>query len=153
MLYLVRHADAGDKQTWTGPDRERPLTSAGHRQARGLLTQLDGYPIAAVVSSPALRCKQSVQPLADHLRLEVQTDPRLAVDANPDEAVTLVLHPAHDQAVWCTHGELIGEMLARLRERGAPIGAAPEWPKGSIWRLEITAGEVVGAAYLPPADV
>jgi hypothetical protein len=74
------------------------------------------------------------------------------VDADPDQAITLLLDPAYDNAVWCTHGGLIGGVLARLVERGAPIGDAPAWPKGSTWRLEVLAGLVIGAVYLPPAD-
>jgi phosphohistidine phosphatase SixA len=29
MLLVVRHADAGDKSTWEGPDRLRPLSPSG----------------------------------------------------------------------------------------------------------------------------
>jgi phosphohistidine phosphatase SixA len=32
MLLVVRHADAGDKRTWSGPDALRPLSPTGHRQ-------------------------------------------------------------------------------------------------------------------------
>jgi phosphohistidine phosphatase SixA len=152
-MYLVRHADAGDKRAWTRPDEERPLTSAGRRQALGLLAQLDGDPVTAIVSSPTVRCLQTVEPLAQRRTLEIQTDVRLHVDADPDEAVALLLGVSWDQAVWCTHGELIGDVLARLRQLGAPIGDAPEWPKGSIWRLEIVGREVLSAVYLPPPDV
>jgi phosphohistidine phosphatase SixA len=149
-LYLVRHADAGDKRAWTGPDDHRPLTSAGHRQARGLLAQLDGNVITAIVSSPTARCLQTVEPLAWHRGLEVRTDARLYVDANPDAALELLLDGSSDQAVWCTHGELIGEVLTRLRARGAPIADASEWRKGSTWRLEVVGAQVVSAVYLPP---
>jgi phosphohistidine phosphatase SixA len=38
MLLVVRHADAGDKRTWKGPDSLRPLSPTGHRQqVRGRL--------------------------------------------------------------------------------------------------------------------
>jgi phosphohistidine phosphatase SixA len=152
VLYLVRHADAGDKRAWNGPDDHRPLTSAGHRQARRLPAQLDGDAITAIVSSPTVRCLQTVEPLAWHRGLEVRTDARLDVDANPDAALALLLDASSDQAVWCTHGELIGELLTRLRARGAPIGDGAEWRKGSIWRLHVVAGQVAGAIYLPPPD-
>ena len=44
MPYLLRHAHAGDKRAWAGPDSARPLSSAGRREAHGLLTQLCDYP-------------------------------------------------------------------------------------------------------------
>jgi phosphohistidine phosphatase SixA len=30
MLLVVRHAEAGDKSTWKGPDALRPLSPSGH---------------------------------------------------------------------------------------------------------------------------
>lgn len=59
----------------------------------------------------------------------------LGVDAVPDHAVTRLLDATRNRTVWCTHGELMGEILARLGERGTPFGDAPEWPKGPTWRL------------------
>jgi hypothetical protein len=50
MAYLVRHAHAGDKHHWVGPDHDRPLSVAGQDEARGLLTRLGGYPISRILS-------------------------------------------------------------------------------------------------------
>lgn len=46
MPYLVRHAHASDKHAWTGPDRLRPLSEPGRREAHGLLTS------SATIRSP-----------------------------------------------------------------------------------------------------
>lgn len=150
VLHLVRHAEAGDKRAWTGPDRQRPLTDAGWRQAQWLATELAGHPITTIVSSPALRCVQTVEPIARRRGLEIQTDARLHVDADAGRATWLLLEAAQPHTMWCTHGELIGEVLGRLREAGAPIGDAPEWVKGSIWHLDVINGEVLRATYRPP---
>ena len=56
MPYLLRHAHAGTKRAWSGPDSTRPLSDAGRQEAHGLLTQLRDYPISQVLSSPTLRC-------------------------------------------------------------------------------------------------
>ena len=32
-LYLLRHAHAGNWETWDGPDEDRPLSDKGERQA------------------------------------------------------------------------------------------------------------------------
>src|SRR6266545_4741978 len=71
MIYLLRHAHAGNKRTWSGPDGRRPLSAAGRREAAGLVRVLDGRPITTILSSPALRCEQTVQPLAEHRSLPV----------------------------------------------------------------------------------
>ena len=64
MLLVVRHADAGVKRTWTGPDRLRPLSPSGHLQAEGLVIRLEDYPVERILCSPTLRCYQTVEPLA-----------------------------------------------------------------------------------------
>ncbi len=149
MIYLLRHAHAGNKRTWSGPDGRRPLSAAGRREAAGLVRVLDGRPITTILSSPALRCEQTVQPLAEHRSLPVGLDGRLDVDAGTDDAATL-LRPGLDDVVLCTHGELIGQLLGLLRERGAPIGRHAQWPKGSTWLLRLTGDRVAEATYLPP---
>jgi broad specificity phosphatase PhoE len=150
VRYLLRHADAGDKHAWTGPDYDRPLSSTGQREADGLIALLADYPIGEIVSSPAVRCWQTVQPLAERRRLAVRTDDALAVDADVGRAVALLLDNESDGALLCTHGELIKPLLGRLRELGAPISQEVSSPKGSVWLLETADGAVTSASYLPP---
>jgi broad specificity phosphatase PhoE len=150
MIYLLRHAHAGNKRTWGGPDGWRPLSAAGQREAAGLVIQLRAHPITTIVSSPALRCQQTIQPLADHRRLPVACDQRLRVDATVDQAATLLFRHDLDGAVLCTHGELIGQLLGMLRERGAPISQHAQWPKASTWLLRVAGARIADATYLPP---
>jgi 8-oxo-dGTP diphosphatase len=153
MPYLVRHAHAGDKRTWAGPDLLRPLSGPGRREANGLLTQLRNCPVAKVLSSPAVRCLQTVEPLAAHRGLPVECAEVLGVDADPAGLVDLLLDPAAAEAVVCSHGELIGGALERLV--GDRAGARDElvWPKGSTWVLEVARGQVRRHRYLPPLRV
>ena len=83
MLLVVRHAEAGDKSTWTGPDTLRPLSPSGHLQAEGLVVRLEDYPIERILCSPTLRCRQTVQPLARDRMLEIEPVPALGVEASP----------------------------------------------------------------------
>ena len=149
MPYLLRHAHAGDKRAWAGPDSARPLSSAGRREAHGLLTQLRDYPISRVLSSPTVRCLQTVEPLARRRDLRVESTDVLGVDADPTDLVALLLDPAVAEAVVCSHGELIGAALVRLvgdRSEGDSLN----WPKGSTWVLEVTEGRLEDTRYLPP---
>jgi phosphohistidine phosphatase SixA len=82
MLLLVRHADAGNKQRWAGPDSLRPLSANGHAEAAGLVVRLEDYPISRVLSSPTLRCSQTVDPLARDRWLAVDHQEALGVDAD-----------------------------------------------------------------------
>ena len=150
MVYLLRHAHAGNKRAWNGPDDQRPLSAAGRREAAGLLIQLRARPVGAILSSPALRCQQTVRPLAEHHRLPVGLDGRLAVDATVEQAIGLLLSPDLGDAVLCTHGELIGQLLVALRDGGAPIAPDAGWSKGSTWVLRPAGGRIADARYLPP---
>jgi phosphohistidine phosphatase SixA len=60
-LYLIRHAEAGDRETWEGDDAERPLTDVGAEQAKLLATGLQqhGVKLDAVVTSPLVRTQQT----------------------------------------------------------------------------------------------
>jgi phosphohistidine phosphatase SixA len=150
MIFLVRHAHAGDKHQWDGPDDLRPLSTSGRHQAAGLLLRLGGFTIDAIVSSPAVRCRQTVDGLAGERGLPVHLDRRLARDTRVQDALDLITVVGDTDAVLCTHGELIGPLLSRLRDRGAPVPADAEWAKGSTWLLDVAGGAVVGAEYLPP---
>ncbi len=150
MRYLVRHGDAGDKHLWVGADDDRPLSSTGQREALGLVALLAGCSVDEIVSSPAVRCAQTVQPLAEQRGLVVRTDVALSVDADPERAVALLLDSSSANVVLCTHGELIRPLLGRLRESGAPLGDELTWPKGSVWALEAVDGTITRATYMPP---
>ncbi|MDR3035176.1 MAG: histidine phosphatase family protein [Kitasatospora sp.] len=149
MHYLVRHGDAGNKREWTGPDHARPLSRRGRFEADALVDLLATFTIDRILSSPALRCRQTVEPLAGKRGMTVVSEPLLAVEADPGRAVEVLL-AGGDDVVWCTHGELIRPLLSGLRDRGAPISEAAAWPKGSVWVLETNSARIAKATYLPP---
>jgi phosphohistidine phosphatase SixA len=136
MLLLVRHAHAGEKLRWPGPDRLRPLSAAGQAEAAGLLVRLEDFPVGRILSSPTVRCQQTVQPLADDRHLRVEVLPALGVDADPTAVLALLADAQGQDAVVCTHGEVIGEVLLRLVVEGLAVGHPLTWPKGSTWLLE-----------------
>jgi 8-oxo-dGTP diphosphatase len=150
VVYLVRHAHAGRKADWAGPDLARPLSAEGRRQALGLIDRLDGRPLRRVLSSPAERCLQTVRPLADRRGLAVEASDALGVDGSGGEVLDLVVSAALDRAVLCTHGELIGELMEELRGLGARLSERPRWPKGSTWVLGRDHDRAWQATYLEP---
>ena len=150
LLLLVRHADAGDKDRWQGPDRLRPLSLAGQAEAAGLVIGLDDYPIGRILTSPTLRCQQTVQPLARDRRLRIESEVALGVDADPARVQALLQDPRLQDAVVCTHGEVIGQVLTRLVADGLAVDQPLQWAKGSTWLLDGANGRLTHARYLPP---
>jgi 8-oxo-dGTP diphosphatase len=150
MLLVVRHADAGDKATWEGPDDLRPLSPSGHLQAEGLVVRLEDYPVERILCSPTLRCHQTVQPLARDRMLRIESVPDLGVNASPTQLLTLFWDLELRNSVLCTHGEGIGLLLTRLIARRLVVEDPLDWPKGSTWLLERTNRRQVRGRFLAP---
>jgi phosphohistidine phosphatase SixA len=119
-IYLVREADAGGRFAWPGPDRLRPLTSGGWRQARELAERMDGMTITRIVSSPWLRCQQTVLPLAEAHRLPIDSEAALGQVASVEGALRL-LAEAGDGTVICSHPDLLFAIIERLRCVGGRV--------------------------------
>jgi 8-oxo-dGTP diphosphatase len=150
ITLLVRHGDAGDKQSWHGPDHGRPLSPAGLRQAEGLVVRLEDYPVDRILCSPTVRCQQTVQPLARDRLLGIEPVAALGVDAGPNEILELLWDRRLRNAVLCTHGETIGQLLVQLAAQGLVAREPLRWPKGSTWLLQHTDWRQVHARYLSP---
>jgi 8-oxo-dGTP diphosphatase len=153
VIYLVRHAHAGKKAQWPGADLARPLSAQGRMEALGLIDRLGGRPLGRVVSSPAERCLQTVQPLAGRLGRPVEPSEALGVEGTGAGVVELLERPSLDRAVLCTHGELIGQVFEELQRAGIELSAPPRWPKGSTWILELDDGHTWKGTYLEPLAV
>jgi broad specificity phosphatase PhoE/8-oxo-dGTP pyrophosphatase MutT (NUDIX family) len=152
-VYLVRHAKAGNRQAWQGSDRTRPLTEEGRGQAVQLVSLLGTGPLTRLLSSPFLRCMQTLEPLAQARRMTIDASEALAEGADPDGALNLLATAAQDgPAVLCTHGDVVVAVVERLLDRGVELkGRKPaDYKKGSSWELEIQDGVFVSARYLPP---
>jgi broad specificity phosphatase PhoE len=151
VAYLVRHAHAGSKRTWIGPDALRPLSEVGHAQAIGLVDRLRSWPVTRILSSPTARCLQTVAPLVAERGLEPEPVETLAVDGDARRVLRMLVDPALEAAVLCTHGEVIGEALEHAGEAGLRLLDPPRWDKGSIWIVEGGDGRPLEARYVAPA--
>ena len=151
MVCLVRHAHARDKHQWPGPDHDRrPLSVPGQREAHGLLARLRDYSSTRILSSPAVRCVQTVEPLSLRRAVPIEVVDALAVDAPVERLLALVTDPGLESTVLCGHGEQIGGLMRQLADGGLLIDEPLRWAKGSSWVLDTDQGRVVGARYLPP---
>jgi 8-oxo-(d)GTP phosphatase len=179
-VLLLRHAWAGDGEEYQGDDRERPLDRRGRRQADalprhlaahgvlgtsggpGMGEQRDAAPV--LVSSPLVRCRATLEPLAALLQTTIDLDEGLAEvepplrsdDGWPDAAwLGTRAVRAVDQAVAraggatvvvCSHGELLPAALAAIaahHDRDVPATidlTAKALPKGAAWLVDHTGG-------------
>jgi phosphohistidine phosphatase SixA len=119
-MLLVRHASAGDREAWEGDDRERPLDDKGREQADALVDQLASHRIERILSSPAVRCVQTVEPLAAARGLQLELREELSEEEQATAGAALLRSLAGDDVVVCGHGGL---------EQAVP--GAPKWKKGA----------------------
>jgi 8-oxo-(d)GTP phosphatase len=159
-LILVRHASAGHKADWPGDDESRPLDAQGAADAQALARLLACFaPTARVISSPALRCTDTVRPFAAACGGTVEAEARLAPHARSagfssrtdlaDALRRLLSDLAADRrpVVLCMHRENIPDALAAVCSAlGAPtaVPADPSLPKGGFWVAHVASGELAG---------
>jgi len=157
-LILVRHASAGRKADWPGDDEARPLDAQGAADARVLAGLLGCFaPAARVVSSPALRCTETVRPFAAGLGGAVEAEAcltpygRSAVfSSRTDQADALGrllsdLVAERRPVVLCLHRENLPDVLSGVCAAlgaQAVLPADPSLPKGGFWVAHAAAGEL-----------
>lgn len=134
MLYLVRHAKAGSRRDWDGDDQLRPLSKAGRTQAKKLAKRLIAEHPSSLISSPYVRCMQTLEALALRLDTDVISDERLAEGDDFSGALELV-ETVPDGTVLCSHGDIIPATMAALERRGCRILSEPDWRKATVWVL------------------
>jgi broad specificity phosphatase PhoE len=118
----------------------RPLDETGRSQAERLVGLLDGRDVSRILSSPYLRCTQTVEPLALARRLPIEHREELAEGASREDVLALLRAAGKgDSVVLCTHGDVVELLLGH------------ESDKGSTWLLERRRDELEPVEYLPPS--
>lgn len=149
-LFVVRHADAGHRSDWDGPDHTRPLSDRGWRQAKGLVALLAETGVQRLLSSPYTRCVQTLEPLAEHLGLAVEPDPRLTEGAGAAGPLAIDRELGQVDAVLCSHGDVIPDLLDALVRDGVKLRDELRWQKASTWAFSRDGGQLAKGRYLPP---
>jgi phosphohistidine phosphatase SixA len=153
IVLLVRHAHAVARSEWHGDDWNRELSPRGRAQSRALVPVLREFKPERILSSPYVRCVDTVAPLASGRELKVELDDALAEGAGY-EAVRLVRSVPDQVSVLCSHGDVIPEVLGALaREDGLDLGPDPRDEKGSVWVLRGRAKKFTRASYIRPPVV
>lgn len=153
-LLIVRHAHAGKKSQWRGDDDERPLSPLGYAQAEALGERLPK--VRRLVASPTVRCRQTLEPLADRLGLEIEANRALGKTTPLDTTLALLddLVTEGDNVAVCSHGEVLGPLMRELEATGVTLaGGGPANQKGSVWTVKVAKGEMVKATYRHPPPV
>jgi 8-oxo-dGTP diphosphatase len=154
-LLLVRHAKAGSRSSWDGPDAQRPLSSNGRRQLPHVTRLSAMYGVTRVHSAPLARCVDTVRQVADSLGVAVTPEPLLSEEGYADEssmARLLSIAGEGGTAVVCSQGGVIPDLVSRVAAAGGvPVGEVVS-KKASVWALFFVSGSaprLVAADYIP----
>lgn len=151
-IAVVRHGHAEPKQSWSGHDVDRPLVARGRRQAEALARNLAKQKPTRIISSPALRCLQTVQPLGRRRGLDVEVLSWLSTDAGAvagEEIVALARSESSSAfVVLSTHREVIVDVLPYLEKSfDVKLGHRLPGAKGGIWLLEFRKKSLARVSY------
>ncbi|WP_328339231.1 NUDIX hydrolase [Micromonospora sp. NBC_00421] len=150
---LVRHAHAGRRATWSGPDTGRPLDAEGVAQARALAPLVALVRPVRLLSASPRRCVQTLDPTAALLDLPIEVcgdfdepQPGQQVDECALAAAGRLAELAAAGATVgvCSQGKVIPGALTRLTGRGDDFTTA----KGGGWLLAFAADRLLAADRL-----
>ncbi len=134
QLYLLRHADAGDPDAWTGDDAARPLSEKGRAQSERLGRFLAGsrFRPDAIVTSPKVRAAETAEIVATALDVDVDVDDRLGGGLDLRTLEALLRSREAKRIVLVGHDPDFSELVAELT--GAP---RISMKKGALARLDV----------------
>ena len=169
IIHLVRHAHAGNRSTWSGDDSQRPLTDTGRAQATAIADALDTEITAAtssagdsgdgppvrILSSPYVRCLQTLEPLADHLGCAVVPVDLLAEGVSGRAALDLLIDALDGDTVVvaCSHGDVIPAVIATALGQGATLDGDPAPRKAARYRMQVANGQVTHITHVPRPEI
>jgi len=118
-VIALRHAKAMSRSDWDLSDAARPLTDRGRKQAKSIVGPLRAFGVRKIVTSDAVRCVETVTPLAKALaRKPVKTE-KISQDAWEDGVADLRSIVgrrvrAGKPAVLCSHGPVLPALLSEI---------------------------------------
>jgi phosphohistidine phosphatase SixA len=146
-LHLLRHAHAGNAEAWPGSDEDRPLSPKGRRQASRLANFLRDVELHAdaLISSPKLRARETAEPVAAALGLDLRIDDRLAGGGLDARRLAAILEGAGDPdaAILVGHDPDLSDLLVELL---ASEGISMR--KGALARIDVEVPFVPGTGRL-----
>ncbi|MGW4463246.1 NUDIX hydrolase [Micromonospora sp. NPDC004704] len=153
VLAVFRHAQAGNRATWSGPDTARPLDAEGIIQARAVASLGALIRPVRLRSATARRCVQTVEPLAELFDLPIEVDSDLDEPKPGQDVAECALALAARltelaadgrTTVACSQGKVIPGALEHLT--GVP--GDYRTPKGGGWLLAFSGDRLLGADRL-----
>lgn len=118
-IIIARHGKALAPESWDGPDATRPLMHRGVQQVEAITTAIAAYGPERIISSTAVRCRETVTPLSALTGVPIREIDGISQDAYGTSASTVekVIKKRLQRAktvVLCSHGPVIPELIRAI---------------------------------------
>ena len=147
-LVLLRHAKAVRRGDWDGDDGDRPLDNRGQIQAKRLSANFLPYEISEIHASDAMRCLETVTPLAESLKIKVVISRDLSeyrFSTHPESALQYaqLILDSRKSAIICSHNPILPNLLKKLIGKKNFKELEGKLNPGDAWVLHHRDGEII----------
>ena len=147
-LVLLRHAKAVTRDEWQGDDDDRPLDSYGQNQAKRLLAIYQVFNLEQIHSSDAIRCYDTVTPIAKGLNLKLEVTDKLSEVTHKkdkekafDYAKELI--KSNLSVLLCSHNPILPKMLNKLTKKSEVDADEGKLSPGDGWVIHRIGKEII----------
>lgn len=152
-LILLRHGKALAREEWDGDDGDRPLAQLGQQQAKRMHAIYLPFAVTEIHSSDAVRCYETVAPIARAMSLNLVYWTELseyAFEKDKKAAINVVndIIESEARAIVCGHNPVIPGIVAKFigkkNFKELDHGLLP----GEAWILHHKDGEIVAIDWV-----
>jgi 8-oxo-dGTP diphosphatase len=153
-LVLLRHAKAVKRSEWDGDDGDRPLDQYGQTQAKRLLTTYLPFDISEIHTSDAIRCMETVAPMARSLDIQTVVSGDLSeyrYETHKESALDYAqeLMDLGKSVLICSHNPILPKLLKKLIGKKNFKELDRKLEPGEAWILHHRDGEIVAIDWVP----
>ena len=153
-VILLRHAQAIDRKEWNGDDGDRPLAQIGTTQAKRLIPNLTPYGIKEIHTSTAIRCMDTVTPLARALDINYLISEDLGeyqFSRNPMLAEKYFKRTLMNDfpTLICSHNPILPQLLSHWADKSGFGVEVTKLSPADAWIIHHLQSEIIAVDYLP----
>ena len=152
-LILLRHGKAITREEWEGDDGDRPLAQIGQIQSKRMLSKYLPFAISEIHTSDAVRCYETVAPMARAMSLDMiywseLSEYAFAKDKKAAINVVNDIIESETRAIVCGHNPvlpgIVAKFIGKKNFKQLDHGLLP----GEAWILHHRDGEVIAIDWM-----
>ena len=152
-LILLRHGKAIAREEWEGDDGDRPLAQLGQIQSKRMLSRYLPFAISEIHTSDAVRCYETVAPMARAMSLDMiywseLSEYAFAKDKKAAINVVNDIIESETRAIVCGHNPvlpgIVAKFIGKKNFKQLDHGLLP----GEAWILHHRDGEVIAIDWM-----